>query len=205
MLNSQVLSGKIESGRNSVSALPDPNQINLYRRSSMATQELNINRSPKQPRPTKHCRRPARGDASERVYNIWRKMLNRCYVPNADGYQYYGGKGITVCKRWRESCIHFYADMGEPPTVKHSLDRKDGNGNYEPGNCKWSTRREQVENRSCTIWVVVDGTRRTLKEACEVLGVSYMRTHQRMKRFGWSAEEALAIRENMSSRRQSLE
>jgi hypothetical protein len=73
-------------------------------------------------------------------------MLNRCGNPNVKDYPDYGGRGITVCERWR-IFINFLADMGEAPPNK-SIDRwPDKNGNYEPGNCRWATPKEQVENR----------------------------------------------------------
>jgi hypothetical protein len=73
-------------------------------------------------------------------------MLQRCLNPNSNGYCYYGGRGIGVCKRWL-TFENFYADMGDPPPGK-SIDRyPNQNGNYEPANCRWATAREQVLNR----------------------------------------------------------
>ena len=72
-------------------------------------------------------------------------MLQRCFNPHSKAYLYYGGRGITVCERWL-IFENFYADMGDPPPGM-SIDRIDNEGNYEPGNCKWSTASEQVRNR----------------------------------------------------------
>jgi hypothetical protein len=80
-----------------------------------------------------------------RLYRIWAGMWARCKYPGATGYKYYGGRGITVCERWRDFAT-FAADMGEPPTDKHTLDRRDGNGNYDPDNCRWATRGQQQKN-----------------------------------------------------------
>lgn len=79
------------------------------------------------------------------TYNSWAGMLNRCTNPNATRWNYYGGRGITVCVRWRDF-ENFLKDMGTRPEG-HTLDRIDPNGNYEPGNCRWATWHDQRVNR----------------------------------------------------------
>ncbi|HFJ9368552.1 hypothetical protein [Bacillus pacificus] len=79
-------------------------------------------------------------------YNSWHHMKQRCLNPNNDRYKDYGGRGITVCERWL-NFENFLEDMGEKPSPEHSLDRIDVNGNYEPSNCKWSDKYEQVDNQ----------------------------------------------------------
>lgn len=79
-------------------------------------------------------------------YHSWASMLTRCFNANTDSYRHYGGRGITVCDRWRESFENFLADMG-PRSAGMSLDRIDVNGNYEPGNCRWATDSEQRLNK----------------------------------------------------------
>lgn len=86
-----------------------------------------------------------KGGRRSRVYRIWNAMRQRCGNPNQPHYARYGGLGVTVCERW-EKFENFYADMGDPPTDTHSLDRIDPFGNYEPGNCRWATREEQARN-----------------------------------------------------------
>lgn len=78
-------------------------------------------------------------------WNSWRGMLQRCNNPNHEMFYLYGGKGITVCKEWRKFS-NFIRDMGKKPSPRHSIDRKDSNGNYEPGNCRWADPSTQSHN-----------------------------------------------------------
>jgi len=80
---------------------------------------------------------------NNKTYSTYYSMKSRCYNPNAGNYQYYGALGITICDRWLESYENFLEDMGEKPEGM-SLDRIDVYGNYEPGNCRWATDKEQI-------------------------------------------------------------
>jgi hypothetical protein len=80
------------------------------------------------------------------TYSTWRNMWNRCTNPNVDNYMYYGGRGITICERWKDF-KNFLEDMGERPEGMF-IDRKDNDGDYSPDNCKWSTMKEQNNNKN---------------------------------------------------------
>jgi hypothetical protein len=103
-------------------------------------------------------------------------MKDRCRRPAYPHYRHYGGRGIGVCSRWLNgepgisgfAC--FLADMGERPSVHHSLDRIDTNGNYEPSNCRWATRSEQNRNTRRNVMVVLNGRTMTMAEAIEIGG-----------------------------------
>ena len=96
-------------------------------------------------------------------YNSWCSMKKRCYNPNISDFKNYGGRGIKVCDRWRDSFDNFYEDMGPKPTPDHQIDRIDNDGNYEPGNCRWTTRSENQHNK-----------RQYRNNASGVKGVSYV-------------------------------
>ena len=84
--------------------------------------------------------------AEREVYSKWQSMWQRCTNARATQFPHYGGRGITVCDRWR-SFYNFWGDMGHPPSEKHTLERIDVNGNYEPANCVWATQTEQILNQ----------------------------------------------------------
>ena len=122
-------------------------------------------------------------------YQAWRSMFKRCNDQNSENYKYYGGRGITICKRW-EKFECFYKDIGDKPTQKHSLDRIDNNGNYYKNNCKWSTPKEQTSNRRTTIFIEYKGLKLTIAEWSFKLNIKYTTIYSRHKK-GWEIKRIL--------------
>lgn len=131
------------------------------------------------------------GGSSHPLYKTWAAMIERCESPNNKSYHSYGGRGIKVCKRWRDNFGDWLLDMGERPSPKHSIDRIDPNGDYEPSNCRRSTSLGQQRNRRNNILVTVDGKTDVLSAWVERYGTDYFRTHDRIVNHGWDAIRAL--------------
>lgn len=129
------------------------------------------------------------GQPATPEYCAWTQMRDRCRRQSHPGYELYGGRGITVCARW-SSFQNFLADMGRRPSSSHSIDRIDNDGNYEPGNCRWATPKEQASNRSPNRFVEIEGERVTVQEASRRLGLGKNTVAERL-RHGWSVERAL--------------
>ena len=123
-------------------------------------------------------------------YFIWNTMRGRCENPSNKQWNEYGGRGIAVCKRW-EKFVNFHEDMGKRPSSKHSIDRIDNNGNYEPGNCRWASKKQQARNTRSQRSVSAFGISRCLAEWEESTGIKSDTIAARIDRLGWSAEKAL--------------
>lgn len=121
------------------------------------------------------------GDSYTQEYRSWKMMWSRCRNPNDPAYKNYGGRGITVCPRWGKY-ENFLRDMGRRPTPKHTLERIDNELPYDPGNCKWATRYEQLRNKRTNVFVLVDGQRMVSKEAARLLGLPYTTFRHRLQR-----------------------
>jgi len=141
--------------------------------SKMATQRL-----------TKH------GKSSSPVYKGWAAMKDRCFNPRNTHYAEYGGRGITVCDRWRYSFTNFLKDMGERKPGM-TIERIDNDGNYEPGNCKWATRREQQRNRRACNYLNFNGETLCISEWADRTGLRHETIRSRLNR-GWSIEKTLS-------------
>lgn len=144
------------------------------------------------------ARATTHGMSKTTIYAIYRGVLNRCYNSHVKAYKDYGGRGITVCDRWISGegdiigfeC--FVADMGPRPSAKHSVERENPNGNYEPENCHWALPIEQGNNKRNTRWVVYRGQEMALCDAVRAAGsvIHYEAAAIRIK-IGWTVERAV--------------
>lgn len=135
-------------------------------------------------------RPPEHGHASKGgspEYRCWRSMHKRCNNPRQVGYEYYGGRGITIAAEWY-SFQKFYADMGPRPPHT-TLDRIDTNGNYEPGNCRWASHIVQANNKSSNLPITFEGITLNIGEWADKLGINRQALYKRF-RSGWNAEKA---------------
>ncbi len=129
------------------------------------------------------------GKRHDPSYKIYRGILDRCYNSANPSYSYYGGRGIKVCDRWRESIENFLLDVGKRPNGA-SIDRIDNNGNYEPNNCRWASRREQQANRRDNRRLTLNGETKSLTEWATLHNLKPKTIKSRL-RLGWSTEKAL--------------
>lgn len=111
------------------------------------------------------------GLTNSEEYKIWCDMKTRCFNENHRNYKNYGARGITVCQEWVDSFEYFLAHMGSRPSKKHSVERSDSNGNYEPSNCRWATDKEQARNKRNNVYAVINGEKKLLVEWAEISGV----------------------------------
>lgn len=125
-------------------------------------------------------------------YKIWERMISRCHNRDDSNFAGYGGIGISVCQRWRESFVDFLTDMGSRPSKGHSLDRYPNQaGNYEPGNVRWATATEQSRNQRSNHLLTHDGQTMTIAAWSEKLGLNRWTIHNRLK-YGWSVDRVLS-------------
>lgn len=122
-------------------------------------------------------------------YSAWDSMKARCYNVNYERYHSYGGRGIQVCERWRNSFENFYSDMGPKPSPDHSLDRFPNNdGDYEPGNCRWATEDQQKRNMRSNNWMEYNGESMIVADWSKKLNIPD-------KRFRYHVEMGKSIKE----------
>lgn len=125
---------------------------------------------------------------------IWRSMKYRCSNPKHKQFYDYGGKGIKVCDSWLNSFENFYRDVGPRPSLLHTLDRKNGNGNYCPDNCRWATKLEQQNNTKSNKFIEYNGKTQTVAQWSRELGLRQSLLHYRLCKQGWSVERAFTTK-----------
>ena len=123
-------------------------------------------------------------------YSVWRSMVRRCHDTDNISYPRYGGRGITVCERWR-SFEAFFEDMGKRPSSKYSIDRIDNDGNYEPSNCRWATYFQQNNNTRFNRRITHAGETLTVSQWAGRIGIKVGTLWERLNS-GWSIERALS-------------
>lgn len=160
--------------------------------------EVNSGRT-RQCLPCYRARLTKHGDAKRglqsREYRIWSGLKGRCLDPLDHKYPSYGGRGIKVCARWVDDYANFLTDMGRAPSNKHQIDRKNNDGDYEPGNCRWVTPKENARNKRTNRIVTAHGISMTASQWAERLGVSRGVIYNRLDR-GWGPERAVSERKH---------
>lgn len=124
------------------------------------------------------------------TYTIWQAIKRRCNNESDVRFNDYGGRGISIDESWAVSFERFISDMGIRPSPRHQIDRIDNNGDYEPSNCRWATRKENARNKRNNVVLSARGMSMCVSEWSEILGVSQGVISARIRR-GWSEERAL--------------
>lgn len=131
------------------------------------------------------------GKTGTRLHSIWTAMRNRCNNPRNAHYREYGGRGIVVCERWG-SFTDFAADVGEPPSRQHTLDREDNDGPYSPENCRWATKREQANNTRWNRRITYKGETHSLSDWSRKTGIGRECLNRRFMLYGHNTERLFA-------------
>lgn len=134
-----------------------------------------------------HCR----NGITSKERSTWNSMKTRCYNKNRPDYINYGKRGIKVCARWLHSFENFLTDMGTAPSVHHSIERVDNDGDYSPKNCVWATKKEQSLNTRVNRMLTFRGKTMTATEWSGELGLKFGTIINRIDNLGWSVESAL--------------
>lgn len=129
----------------------------------------------------------------EKLYSVWSNMRNRCNNPHCNDYQYYGGKGVRVCKEWDDYAAfrEWSYTNGYIENAGLSIDRKDVNGAYSPENCRWATKTEQMNNMSSNRSITYNGETHTIAEWSAITGIPFEIIESRIVAYGWTYERAL--------------
>lgn len=136
-----------------------------------------------------HPPKKTHGASNTKLYQVWKGMIRRCENKNTRHYNDYGGRGISVCERWRHSFENFINDMGPRPEG-YSIERKDNNGNYEPLNCIWASSKDQNNNTRNNRVIIIGGEQKTMTQWSTIYGISASTIWKRIK-LGWSDEDSV--------------
>lgn len=136
------------------------------------------------------ARNKRHGRAGSKEHRAWRHIKGRCFNPTDAAFDYYGGRGITMCEEWADNFEAFLAHIGPAPGPDMTVERIDNDRGYEPGNVRWATMLDQKQNMRRTIRVVIDGRERSLMSACAIRNADYERA-RRLIRKGVSPVEAV--------------
>ena len=131
------------------------------------------------------------GQHKHKLYLAWTSIKQRCLNPNHPWYHRYGGRGITICDEWVNSYPAFVAHMGPAPTDKHTVDRINNDGHYEPGNVRWATRAQQVRNRANNRMITYGERTMCFADWVKETGIPHTTLHYRLFTARWPVERAL--------------
>lgn len=132
------------------------------------------------------------GGKLPKEYKIWASIKQRCENRRSRAYPNYGGRGIKICRQWRDDFATFVADMGPRPTPNHTVERRDNDGDYCAENCFWATRKEQGNNKRNNRLLTWNGRTQTLAQWGDETGLRVDLIRDRLKR-GWPVEDALSV------------
>lgn len=138
----------------------------------------------------RHIHGHAKRKAKLPEYQIWGQMKGKCFRQSHESYKNYSARGITVCEEWCHNFQAFYDYVGPRPTPKHTIERINNDGNYEPGNVKWATRYEQNRNQRSNVNLTIDGVTRCVEDWARVSGTNSRTIYTRHKA-GWPDREAV--------------
>lgn len=133
---------------------------------------------------------PTHGLSKHPLHQIWRDIKTRCYNGKSNNYKYYGGRGIKLCEEWRDFQAFYDWSINNGYKKGLSIDRIDPNGDYEPGNCRWTTMKVQQNNRRNNHIIAIDRVEKTMAEWAKIYGIPYTVVKSRIS-IGWDEKEAL--------------
>lgn len=144
------------------------------------------------------------GMSRTRLHKIWSRMIARCFNPNVDSFEHYGGRGITVCSEWMETngFINFMNWSYEHGYKENlSIDRIDNNKGYSPDNCRWVTQSVQMRNTRTNPRYELNSKPYTIADLADIFNIPYQRLHRRIHALHWDIEEAVGLKPHVSKRK----